>query len=209
MARGGGAAGRRQGATVVILVGVLAGMTGLTFASVPLYRIFCGATGFGGTTQRANTAPGMVSNGVIRVSFDAQTAPGLDWEFRPLTSAVNIHPGAETQVFFRAVNHSAAPITARAVYNVTPTKIGIYFDKLQCFCFSNQTLAPGQKADMGVQFFVDPDMLKDPDTREVRAITLSYTMFRAADATPSSADGAPARQPAAPSVNLTDRGPRS
>lgn len=209
MARGGGAAGRRQGATVVILVAVLAGMTGLTFASVPLYRIFCGATGFGGTTQRANAAPDTVANAVIRVSFDAQTAPGLDWEFRPLTSAVNVHPGAETQVFFRAVNHSAAPITARAVYNVTPTKIGIYFDKLQCFCFSNQTLAPGQKADMGVQFFVDPDMLKDPDTREVRAITLSYTMFRAADATPPSADAAPAHQPAASSVNLTDRGPRS
>ncbi|MBV8739249.1 MAG: cytochrome c oxidase assembly protein [Alphaproteobacteria bacterium] len=146
---------------------------------------------------------------MIRVSFDAQTAPGLDWEFRPLTPAVSIHPGAEAKVFFRAVNHSAAPITARAVYNVTPTKIGIYFDKLQCFCFSNQTLAPGQKADMGVQFFVDPDMLKDPDTREVRAITLSYTMFRAADATLPSADAAPARQPTAPSVNLTDRGPRS
>ena len=209
MAAGDRVTGRRQGATVVILVAVLAGMTGLTFASVPLYRIFCGATGFGGTTQRAEATPNTVSNAVIRVSFDAQTAPSLDWEFRPLTSAVNVHPGAETQVFFRAVNHSAGPITARAVYNVTPTKIGIYFDKLQCFCFSNQTLAPGQKADMGVQFFVDPDVLKDPDTREVRAITLSYTMFRAADANPPGADAAPARQPAAPSVNLTDRGPRS
>ncbi len=99
-----------------------------------------------------------------------------------MTPAVTVHPGARTQILFRAVNHGPAPVTARAVYNVTPAKIGIYFDKLQCFCFNSQTLKPGEKADMGVVFFVDPDMLKDPDTREVRAITLSYTMFRAADA---------------------------
>jgi cytochrome c oxidase assembly protein subunit 11 len=92
-------------------------------------------------------------------------------------------------------------VTARAVYNVTPAKIGIYFDKLQCFCFSNQTLRPGESADMAVVFFVDPDMLRDPDTREVRSITLSYTMFRAAGAPPPSADLAPARTPLAPSVN--------
>jgi cytochrome c oxidase assembly protein subunit 11 len=192
---------RRRGATVLILVSVVAGMIGLTFASVPLYRIFCGATGFGGTTQRAQAAPEEVSRQLVTVSFDAQTAPGLDWEFRPLTTNVAVHPGEQTQIFFRAVNHSAVPVTARAVYNVTPTKIGIYFDKLQCFCFSNQTLKPGQKVDMGVVFFVDPDMLKDPDTREVRSITLSYTMFRAADASPPSAEAAPARTPAAKSVN--------
>jgi cytochrome c oxidase assembly protein subunit 11 len=193
--------GRRHGAIVVILMAVLAGMTGLTFASVPLYRIFCGATGFGGTTQRAQAAPDQISRRLIKVSFDAQTAPGLDWDFRPLTSAVTVHPGAQTQVFFRAVNRSAKPITARAVYNVTPTKIGIYFDKLQCFCFSNQTLEPGQHADMGMVFFVDPDMLKDPDTREVRAITLSYTMFRAVTASPPSAAATPARPSPTRSVN--------
>ncbi len=192
---------RQRGATVLILVSVVAGMIGLTFASPSLYRVFCGATGFGGATQRAQTAPEQVSRKLVTVSFDAQTAPGLDWEFRPLTAAVTVHPGAQTQVFFRAVNHSAQPVTARAVYNVTPTKIGIYFDKLQCFCFSNQTLQPGQKVDMGVVFFVDPDMLKDPDTREVRSITLSYTMFRAAGAPLPSAEAAPARRPAAPSVN--------
>ncbi|HXC15360.1 MAG TPA: cytochrome c oxidase assembly protein [Stellaceae bacterium] len=195
---------RQRGATVLILVAVVAGMTGLTFASVPLYRIFCGATGLGGTTQRAATAPDEVSRALVTVSFDAQTAPGLDWEFRPLTPSVTVHPGAQTQVFFRAVNRSPAPVTARAVYNVTPSKIGIYFDKLQCFCFSNQTLAPGQKTDMGVVFFVDPDMLKDPDTREVRSITLSYTMFRAAGfrapAAPS-AEAAPTPLPAPHSVN--------
>jgi cytochrome c oxidase assembly protein subunit 11 len=192
---------RRHGATVIILLAVLAGMTGLTFASVPLYRLFCGATGFGGTTQRAEAAPNEVARGLIKVSFDAQTAPGLDWNFQPLTPAVTVHPGAETQVFFRAVNRSAEPVTARAVYNVTPTKIGIYFDKLQCFCFSNQTLQPGQHADMRVLFFVDPDILKDPDTREVRAITLSYTMFRAVSAPSPSAAAVPARQSPKHSVN--------
>ena len=193
---------RRRGGTVLILLSVVAGMTGLSFASVPLYRIFCGATGLGGTTQRAAAAPGGTISGTpVRVSFDAQTAPGLDWEFRPLTPAATVAPGAPTQVFFRAVNRSATPVTARAVYNVAPAKIGIYFDKLQCFCFSNQTLRPGESTDMGVVFFVDPGMLKDRDTREVRSITLSYTMFRAADAPPPDADLAPVRRPAAPIVN--------
>jgi cytochrome c oxidase assembly protein subunit 11 len=176
-------------------------MAGLTAASVPLYRIFCAATGFGGTTERAETAPDEISAVPVRVSFDAQTAPGLDWQFRPLTPSVTVYPGKQTQVFFRAVNRGATAVTARAVYNVTPTKIGIYFDKLQCFCFSNQTLQPGEKADMAVVFFVDPDMLKDPDTREVRSITLSYTMFQAANTPPPSAAAAPAHRPAASSVN--------
>ncbi|MBV8120759.1 MAG: cytochrome c oxidase assembly protein [Alphaproteobacteria bacterium] len=192
---------RWRGATLLILLAVLAGMSGLTAASVPLYRIFCGATGFGGTTQRAQSAPSETSTALVKISFDAQTAPGLRWEFRPLTPAVSVHPGAQTEVFFRAVNHSATTVTARAVYNVTPAKIGIYFDKLQCFCFNNQTLEPGQKADMGVVFFVDPDMLKDPDTREVRAITLSYTMFPVANAPPQSAAASPAPLAAARSVN--------
>jgi cytochrome c oxidase assembly protein subunit 11 len=170
---------RRKGATVMILVAVVAGMAGLTAASVPLYRLFCGATGFGGTTQWAQTLPDKVAATLVTVAFDAQIAPGLDWEFRPLTEKVQVHPGAEKQVFFRAVNHSNRPVTARAVYNVVPTKVGIYFDKLQCFCFENQTLKPGESVDMGVSFFVDPDMLTDPDTSEVRSITLSYTMFRA------------------------------
>ena len=202
MAKAGGASGRRHhGATAAILAVVVAGMVGLSFASVPLYRIFCGATGLGGTTQRAEAAPDKISRGLVTVSFDAQTAPGLDWEFRPLTKAVAVHPGAETQVFFRAVNHSAGSVTARAVYNVSPAKVGIYFDKIQCFCFSNQTLGPGESVDMGVVFFVDPDLLTDPDTREVRAITLSYTMFRAAGAAPPAAQAASPPAIAARSVN--------
>src|SRR5260221_9719772 len=168
---------RRNATTVALLGAVVAGMVGLSFASVPLYRLFCAATGFGGTTQRAATPPARVAAGLMTVRFDAQVAPGLDWEFRPLESAIAVNPGAQSQVFFRAVNRTAAPVTAQAVYNVTPTKAGIYFDKLQCFCFNSQTLGPGQSVDMGVVFFVDPDILTDPSTSEVRSITLSYTML--------------------------------
>jgi cytochrome c oxidase assembly protein subunit 11 len=182
----------------MLLLAVVAGMVGLAFASVPLYRLFCSATGFGGTTQRASSAPTRVSTALITMRFDAQVAPGLDWEFRPLTGTLAVHPGTQNEVFFRAVNRSKMPVTAQAVYNVTPAKAGIYFDKLQCFCFDNQTLAPGQSVDLGVVFFVDPDMLSDPSTSEVRAITLSYTMFRVPEA-PATATAAPQSQ--AVSVN--------
>jgi cytochrome c oxidase assembly protein subunit 11 len=199
MAAAGRSPSRRNAATVVLLVSVVAGMIGLSFASVPLYRLFCAATGFGGTTQRAETPPARVAAGLITVRFDAQVAPGLDWEFRPLESVIAVHPGAQSQVFFRAVNRTAAPVTAQAVFNVTPTKAGIYFDKLQCFCFNSQTLAPGQSVDMGVVFFVDPDISTDPSTRELRSITLSYTMFRAPETAPPTASAAPRSRPA--SVN--------
>jgi len=190
---------RRNGTTVAVLASVVLAMIGMSFASVPLYRLFCAATGFGGTTQRAESAPARIMPGLINVRFESQVAPGLDWEFRPLRTEIAVHPGAQNQVFFRAVNRSAAPITAQAVYNVTPTKAGIYFDKLQCFCFNSQTLAPGQSVDMGVVFFVDPDIQTDPSTSEVRSITLSYTMFRAPETASPSASAA--RRPPPSSVN--------
>ena len=172
---------RRHTTTVVLLLAVLAGMGGLTASAVPLYRIFCAATGFGGATQRASAAPDDISKAVVTVRFNTEIDPGLDWEFRPTVDEVRVHPGEQTQVFFHAKNLSNQGITGRAVYNVTPTKIGIYFDKLQCFCFNAQYLAPGESKDMGVVFFVDPDLLKDPSTNDVRTITLSYSMFKAAD----------------------------
>jgi cytochrome c oxidase assembly protein subunit 11 len=174
---------RRHGTTVILLLTVLAFMGGLTAAAVPLYRVFCVATGYGGTTERADAAPKDISTAVITVRFNTEIDAGLDWEFRPLVEEIKVHPGEQQQVFFRAKNLSSQGIVGRAVYNVTPTKSGIYFDKLQCFCFSNQYLAPGESKDMGVVFFVDPDLLKDPDTSDVHTITLSYSMFKAADQT--------------------------
>ena len=170
---------RRNAATVALLAAVVLGMVGLSFASVPLYRLFCQATGFGGTTQRAAAAPGQIADAIVTVRFDAMTAPELGWEFRPLERVVRVHPGEQREVLFRAVNHSAETVTGTATFNVTPTKTGIYFDKLQCFCFNEQQLKPGESRDMGVVFFVDPDLLTDPSTSDVRTITLSYTMFRA------------------------------
>ena len=185
---------RRNGATVLLLVSVVAGMTGLSFASVPLYRLFCQATGLGGTTQRAATAPAEAAAAVVTIRFDAETAPGLGWEFRPLQSMVSVHPGEERQILYRAVNNTAEPVTGSATYNVTPAKAGIYFDKLQCFCFSEQHLAAGESVNMPVVFFVDPDILTDPNTSDVRTITLSYTMFRAhQSARPTAAAASPAR----------------
>src|SRR5579872_1982391 len=171
----------RRGTTVILLLAVVAFMGGLTAAAVPLYRIFCSATGYGGTTERASAAPADVAKAVVTVRFNTEIDAGLDWEFRPLVDEVQVHPGEQKQVFFRAKNLSGHGITGRAVYNVTPTKVGIYFDKLQCFCFNAQYLAPGESKDMGVVFFVDPDMLKDRDTSDVHTITLSYSMFKAAD----------------------------
>ena len=172
---------RRNRATVLLLGAVVAGMVGLSFASVPLYRMFCAATGYGGTTQRAEAAPKEVADALITVRFNAETASDLGWDFGPVVPEIQVHPGEQREVFFRAVNRGSEPVTGTATYNVTPAKIGIYFDKLQCFCFNAQYLAPGESKDMGVVFFVDPDLLKDPDTREIRTITLSYSMFKAAD----------------------------
>lgn len=181
----------RNGATALMLGAVIVGMVGLSFASVPLYRVFCAATGFGGTTQRAETASDRVASSFVTVRFTTEIAPDLDWQFRPMTGEVTLHPGEQKEVFFRAVNRAKETVTSRAVYNVTPTKAGIYFDKLQCFCFDEQVLKPGETKDMGVVFFVDPDLLTDPSTRDVQTITLSYTMFRAHGDEPPAAAAAP------------------
>jgi cytochrome c oxidase assembly protein subunit 11 len=177
---------------VLLLASVVVGMVGLSFASVPLYRLFCQATGVGGTTQRATTAPSKAGAASITIRFDAETAPDLGWEFQPLQRTLTVHPGEEKKAFYRAINKTAGPVTGTATYNVTPAKAGIYFDKLQCFCFDQQHLAAGERADMAVVFFVDPDILSDPNTSDVRTITLSYTMFRAHQSARPTASAAPA-----------------
>ena len=166
----------RNGKTLVILVVIIAAMVALVAATPRLYRAFCEATGFNGTTQRADRAPGAVA-GQVKVQFDANVHPGLPWRFEPEQVSVNVAPGAQTKIFYMAQNLSERPITGQAVYNVSPDTVGKYFKKIQCFCFSEQTLRPGQKVDMPVIFFVDPAIEKDPDTQDVHEITLSYTFY--------------------------------
>jgi len=159
---------------ILALIGAF--MLGLAFAAVPLYRMFCEATGFNGTTQRADHAPGAVA-GQVKVQFDANVHPGLPWRFEPEQTSVEVAPGAQTKIFYRAQNLSARAIVGQAVYNVSPDTVGKYFKKIQCVCFSEQTLQPGQKVDMPVVFFVDPKIKQDPDTKDVHEITLSYTFY--------------------------------
>jgi len=170
----------RNRLTVLALLGVIGVMVGLDVAAVPLYRLFCAVTGYNGTTQRAAEAPAAeIKDRLVTVRFNADIAADLDWEFRPLVASVQLHPGEERTIAYRAVNKSREGVTGTATYNVTPTKVGLYFDKIQCFCFTRQHLDPGESKDLTVTFFVDPDIASDPNTRDVDTITLSYTMFRA------------------------------
>ena len=171
---------RGKGVTVLGLIAIIGAMSLLVVFSVPLYRLFCAATGYNGTTQRASLAPDtVVKNRVITVRFNADVAPGLDWAFRPEQPSVTIHPGETKVIHYRASNFSKQAETGTATFNVTPDKAGPYFAKLQCFCFTEQHLDPGQSTDLAVQFFVDPDIVKNPNATDVDTITLSYTMFRA------------------------------
>ena len=158
--------------------GVVASMVALSFASAPLYRLFCQVTGFGGATVRADKAPGEVLDRVVTVRFNADTDPGLPWEFKPAQREIKVRIGEQTLAFYTARNNSREAITGTAAFNVTPDKAGAYFDKVQCFCFNEQKLEPGQAADLGVSFFVDPAMAKDKNLDDVNTITLSYTFFR-------------------------------
>ena len=151
-------------------------MLGLAFASVPLYRLFCQVTGINGTTQRADAAPGATA-GQVSVRFDANTNTALPWRFEPVDAKVSIAPGARTQVMYRAKNLTARPTTGTATFNVSPAIAGKYFSKIECFCFSEQTLKGGESVDMPVIFFVDPKLREDPDTRHIDEITLSYTFY--------------------------------
>jgi cytochrome c oxidase assembly protein subunit 11 len=170
--------------TLRILLTIIGAMVVLVAFTPKLYSAFCEATGFDGTTQRADRAPGAVP-GEVKVQFDANVHPGLPWRFEPEQNEVEVAPGAQTKIFYRAQNLSARTIVGQAVYNVSPDTVGKYFKKIQCFCFSEQTLKPGEKVDMPVIFFVDPAIKKDPDTKDVHEITLSYTFYPVETATAS------------------------
>lgn len=170
---------RRNRRTVMMMAVVGLAMLGLGFASVPLYRIFCQQTGFGGTTQRAadgvQVRPAVGHSMSIR--FDSNVQPGMPWQFYPEHRTDTVTIGARDMAIFIAKNLSDKPVTGTASFNVTPNQAGAYFTKIQCFCFTQQTLQPGEEVRMPVLYFVDPKILNDPDNRDTQQITLSYTFY--------------------------------
>lgn len=157
--------------------GFVAVMVGVSFAAVPLYAWFCRTTGFGGTTQVAKTAPDQVSGRVITVRFDSNVAPGLPWSFEPERRTIDVRLGEVVTVYYTVRNESARATTGQAGYNVTPPTVGAYFEKINCFCFTQQTLQPGERRDMAVVFYVDAKLAKDAEQNALNNITLSYTFF--------------------------------
>jgi len=169
---------RRHGLLPIALVGLVAAMVGLAFASVPLYRLFCQATGYGGVPQRADRGADKVLDRTIRIRFDANVDGALPWTFAPDQRVMQIKIGETALAFFKATNNSLVPVTGQAIFNVAPELAGRYFTKIECFCFKQQTLAPHESVEMPVTFFVDPKIVDDDDTKTIDEITLSYTFYR-------------------------------
>lgn len=159
--------------------GLAVAMVGMAYASVPLYTLFCQVTGFGGTTQVAEAPADRVIDRKIDIAFDANVNRNFPWKFKPVQTRVTLKVGEQGIAFYRAKNLTDRTITGTAVFNVTPPLAGKYFNKVQCFCFTEQTLKPGQSVDMPVTFFVDPDIDKDKDLKNLKTITLSYTFYEA------------------------------
>lgn len=164
--------------TAVSLFGVAVCMVGLSFAAVPLYQIFCQVTGFGGTPLRASAASAVVLDETVTVTFDASIESGMPWTFKPVQKDMEIPIGETGLAFYEAYNPTDRPIAGTAVFNVTPFKIGPHFVKIDCFCFTEQVLMPGERVDMPVTFYIDPSIREDRSTQEVKGITLSYTFYQ-------------------------------
>lgn len=162
----------------LIAASVVVGMTGLAFASVPLYRMFCQVTGFGGTTQRAEASTGAVEGTTITVRFDSNVNQGLPWKFHQEQNTQTLKIGEQGLAYYKATNLSDQPVTGTATFNVTPDIAGSYFNKIECFCFTEQLLEPGQSIDMPVVYFIDPAILEDPQAKKISEITLSYTFYK-------------------------------
>ena len=170
---------RRNRRTMLTMAGVGLSMLALGFASVPLYRIFCEQTGFGGTTMRAdaNVQVSEAAGHTMSIRFDSNVQPGMPWQFYPEHRTDTVTVGRKDMAIFIAKNMSDKPVTGTASFNVTPSQAGAYFTKIQCFCFTEQTLQPGEEVRMPVLYFVDPKILDDPDNKDTQQITLSYTFY--------------------------------
>ena len=168
---------RSNGAIVGTCVAFVVGMTGMAYAAVPLYDMFCRVTGYNGTTQRVEQASDVILDEKVKVTFDANTSGGLPWEFKPVQRDIDVRIGETVQVMYRARNLSSKPTTGQATFNVTPMQAGAYFNKVQCFCFTETTLQPGEEMEMPVVFFVDPDMVNAVETKDIKTLTLSYTFY--------------------------------
>jgi len=167
---------------------LVAAMVGASFAAIPLYKAFCRVTGFAGTTQVARIAPEHVLSRALTIRFDSNVAPGLPWIFEPEQNEIKLRIGEVATVHYKVINEAARTITAQASYNVTPTTVGAYFDKINCFCFTEQTMKPGETREMTVVFYVDPAIVKDSDQDPLNTITLSYTFYRLPEAEQPVAD---------------------
>lgn len=185
--------GRRNKFVAFAAVSLVAGMVGMSYAAVPLYKLFCAVTGFGGTTQRADAAPNLILDRDVTVRFNADIGQGLGWKFQPLQRDITLKVGQEALIYYRATNVSDKPLVGMATFNVTPDKAGQYFDKIACFCFTEQRLEPGQSIDMPVSFFVDPRIAEDRNLDDVANIALSYTFFPVDKPAPRTTAAAPSK----------------
>ena len=176
-ASGQGSQQRRHRVVGLSMAAIAAGMVGMSFAAVPLYKLYCQVTGYAGTTQRVIKPSEVVVDRMMRVRFDANVGPALKWDFGPLQNTVDVKLGENTLVFFRATNRSDQPVTGTATFNVTPEMVGPYFAKVECFCFTEQRLEPGESIDMPVSFYIDPAILNDADAKALELVTLSYTFY--------------------------------
>ena len=175
---------RANARVAFMALAVFVGMIGMAYASVPLYRAFCQATGFGGTALRADQAPAKATDKFIDIRFDANSASELGWSFAPKQNVMRVRIGEQNLALFEARNNGSTENVGSAVYNISPPSAGAFFNKIQCFCFTRQTLKPGEIAEFPVTFFVDAEILKDADGKLIPEITLSYTFYPADVAIP-------------------------
>ena len=191
---------RRHRAMALWCAALVAAMVGAAYASVPLYRLFCQVTGFDGTPRIASAPSTQVLDKTVAIRFDANVAPGLAWRFEPVHTTVQVRIGENTLAFYRATNLSDRPLRGTATYNVLPEQAAPFFNKLECFCFKEQLLQPGETLEMPVSFFIDPQIVGDKDARGVTHITLSYTFYPVAAPQPGLAEKPATSTPAAPAT---------